>query len=162
MLSPSQKTAKSMRNKPSAAQFFLLAAIFLNSSVSVAEMYKWVDEEGRTHYTQSPPPGDIEASTIKPPPKINPEHAQKQLENRKNILDGIDKSRKDKKEEVVKQEQDKEKKAADCEKARKRLASYQRPRIMVKDADGNPSRLDEKQRMAEQKKSRELIEKLCN
>ncbi|MCG8614453.1 MAG: DUF4124 domain-containing protein, partial [Pseudomonadales bacterium] len=29
-------------------------------------MYKWVDEDGNTHYSQSPPPAGVEGTTIKP------------------------------------------------------------------------------------------------
>lgn len=32
-----------------------------------AKMYKWTDDEGNVHYTQTPPP-DREAKTIAPPP----------------------------------------------------------------------------------------------
>ena len=44
---------------------------------SIARMYKWVDEDGNTQYTQSPPPGDIESEVIKPPPKVDTEAAEK-------------------------------------------------------------------------------------
>lgn len=161
MLSPSQKLPMSMLNKRIFAPVLLISAFILNPSVSFAEMYKWVDEEGNTHYTQSPPPGDIEAKTIKPPPEINSEYEQKQIQGRQELLDDWQKAREEKKQAELKQQQEAEEKAAKCEQARKRLASYQRPRIMIKDADGNPTRIGEDKRMAELEKSRELVKQLC-
>lgn len=35
---------------------------------ALAGMYRWVDDKGDTHYTQSPPPIGIEGKTIAPPP----------------------------------------------------------------------------------------------
>ena len=161
MLIPSQKSMIFMPNQAIYLQLVCLAALFLNSSTSLAAMYKWVDEEGNTHYTQSPPPGDIESESIKPPPKINPEHDQKRVQGRQQMLDDIAKQRKDKNDEALKAEQEAQKRASECEMAKKRLASYERPRIMVKDANGNPTRLDEEQRMAEIKKSRDLVKEAC-
>ena len=44
----------------------LLAAIALASPVAAAQtMYKWVDKDGKTHYTDSPPPED--AKKLAPP-----------------------------------------------------------------------------------------------
>jgi hypothetical protein len=36
----------------------LLFAIAVASPVAIAQMYKWVDKDGKTHYTDSPPPED--------------------------------------------------------------------------------------------------------
>jgi len=151
-----------MRKTTILSYLFFLSAIGLNSSVTFAAMYKWVDEDGNTNYTQSPPPGDVEAETIKAPPKINPEHAKKQLEERKKLLQDANENRTKAADEKRKAEQMKEQKKADCENARARLASYLRPRVNLLDKDGNPARATEEQRQAEISKSRELVNKLCN
>ena len=67
------------------------------------------------------------------------------------------KSKQQKKDE----QQDLEKQRADCGKAKARLASYERPRVNVKDKDGNPARVPEEQRQKEIEKSKELVAKLC-
>ncbi len=150
-----------MRNRAICLQLLCLAAFFLNSSITFAAMYKWVDEEGNTHYSQSPPPGDIKGETIKPPPRINPEYDTKKQGERSQMLDDIQKKREQAREEQLKAEEESAQKQKQCEQARARLASYERPRIMVKDADGNPTRIGEDQRMAELEKSRELVRELC-
>ncbi|MFT7457714.1 MAG: hypothetical protein ACI909_000381 [Planctomycetota bacterium] len=51
MLTPSQKTPDFMSIILFPAQFLLLAAISLSTSVAYAEMYKWVDAEGKKEKT---------------------------------------------------------------------------------------------------------------
>lgn len=161
MLTSSQYTVKNMRIKQFLTKFLIISAFSAFSSVSIAEMYKWVDEEGNTHYTQSPPPAGIKGSTIKPPSKVDSEHASKQLENRQKYVDDARANRHkltDKKDE---DRQSAEKSQAKCEQARARLASYQRPRVNLVDKDGNPNRATEEQRQAEIAKSRKLVSELC-
>ena len=43
----------------------LLLGIALGSTPAFAQMYKWVDKDGKTHYTDSPPPDD--AKKLAPP-----------------------------------------------------------------------------------------------
>lgn len=139
----------------------LLGSASLCAVCAAAEMYKWIDAEGYTHYTQSPPPGGVEVKTIKPPPNINSEQAEKQLQDRQKLLQAARDDR-IKTDELKKDEQNAvEKQRAECEKAKARLASYQRPRVNLLDKDGNPSRATEEQRQAELAKSQELIKKLC-
>ncbi len=55
--------------------------LFLASTVSFAEMYKWTDEKGQVHYTQTPPQG-IQSQELKapPPPTIDPNAAQSKID----------------------------------------------------------------------------------
>jgi|GEM_PF-1430490 len=48
--------------------YFLLTILILNwfSLNAMAEMYKWVDEEGNIQYTQTPPPEGTAATTVTP------------------------------------------------------------------------------------------------
>lgn len=41
--------------------FMLLSIFLLPTSLMASEFYQWVDEEGVTHYTQTPPPSQIAA-----------------------------------------------------------------------------------------------------
>ena len=49
-----------------------LIALLLMSATADAKMYKWVDDEGNVHYSQTKPDADTEVQTIKPPPKVTP------------------------------------------------------------------------------------------
>lgn len=35
--------------------------ILLNASTASAQIYKWIDEHGKTQYTDRPPPPDVKA-----------------------------------------------------------------------------------------------------
>jgi Domain of unknown function (DUF4124) len=161
MLTSSQNLAKSMRFIPFLFQILLIAAISFYSSMSIAEMYKWVDEEGNTHYTQSPPPGDIEATNIKPPPKIDNSEGKKKLQDRQRYLDNISKKRSEVETAKQNSQLELEEKRAACESARKRLASFQRPRVNYVDSEGKRARVTEEKRVAEIAKANETIKKLC-
>jgi len=143
-----------------ATKLFCCLLLMALIPASFARMYKWVDAEGNTHYTQHPPVG-IEAETIKPPPAIDSSRAQEQLQNRQQLLDSLKEERtKDNKAQEEKA-RDAEQQKAMCEKARARLASYQRPRVNLIGADGKPSRASEEQRQAEIAKSKEYVRELC-
>ena len=47
-----------------------LALFFLLSPVdnSTAEIYKWVDENGSVHFTDTPPPGEVNSTVVNPQP----------------------------------------------------------------------------------------------
>ena len=147
-------------------QFKIRAVIFIFSftfsAFSYAEMYKWVDEEGNTHYTQSPPPGDINAESIKPPPKIDTESASKDLEKKQERVEKLREQRITSAEEQEKAAQEEAEKEEECRKAKARLASYQRPRVNVQNPDGSLRVLPENERQAEIKKSEEYVKKACN
>ncbi len=48
-----------------------IGLILLTASVSAAELYKWVDDKGNTHYTDSPPPSSASEQNIEQLPGIN-------------------------------------------------------------------------------------------
>lgn len=128
---------------------------------AAAAMYKWVDEEGNTHYTESPPPPGITGKEMKPPPRVNSEPALKSLEEKQESLNKMDEARTKKQEDVQKAEKDKAMDQHLCDQARARLASYQRPRVTITDKDGTRRRAGEDERQAELAKSAELVKKYC-
>lgn len=139
-------------------------SIVLATTVSFstqAEMYKWVDEDGVTQYTQTPPPGDVEVKTIKPPPRVDTESAQQSLHNREEKLDNIREDRLEGKQEALEQAKTKEEIKRECYLARKRLASYQRPRVNEVLPDGTRRLMPEEERQFELQKSRDLVQKAC-
>jgi len=39
--------------------------VCLLAGPALADMYKWTDENGKTHYSDQPPPGTTKSETIK-------------------------------------------------------------------------------------------------
>ena len=139
-------------------QFLLL--LLLAGNVSAA-MYKWVDEDGNTHYTQAPPPGDIQAETIAPPPEVDTKQAVKQLQEMQEKSEDYQKQQQEAAEEQRKKEEEIARKKANCELAKKRLASYTEPRVKFVQPDGTRVRATEEERQEQIKKSQEMIDEFC-
>tara|TARA_R110002072_G_C7974566_1_gene535224 strand:- start:11472 stop:11933 length:462 start_codon:yes stop_codon:yes gene_type:complete len=145
----------------------IFSVIFLSSSFILcgivnAEMYKWIDSEGKTHYSQSRPVDNVTVETIKPPSSVNTEDAVKALEKRVKTVNEARDERIKTKEEQQKAEEETAKKEQKCQQARDRLLSYQqRPRVNVVNPDGSKRILSEDERQLEINKSKDNINTFC-
>jgi len=135
---------------------------FLFSLNCLAVTYKWEDEQGNTHYSQTPPTSDVEVKTIDPPPKVDTEAASKALEEQNKKVSELREKRLTATEEQEKAVSEKAEKDKKCQQAKDRLASYQRPRVNLENPDGTIRTISEEERQAEINKSKEYIEKACN
>lgn len=143
--------------------FLTLLIIFLSvpDTEVQARMYKWVDKDGNTHYTQKPPPEDIDGEVIKTQQSSDHDSA---IEALKKQEEGFSKRRGGRlkaEEEAEQQKQLDQQMKERCEQSKKRLASYQQPRVNIKNQDGSVRRAPEEERQAEITKSHEYIKKYC-
>jgi len=127
-----------------------------------AAMYKWVDDEGTTHYTQQPPPAGIESITLKTPPAIDGSETAKNFENQQKFLD----TEREKRQKLIKAQlraaEDKARMEKNCELVRARLKKYiTSPRVQLVQADGSQIRSTEEQRQEGIADSKEMIKKYC-
>ena len=138
--------------------FLLLAAPGL---VLAATTYKWVDAEGNTHYTQSPPPPGTQGQELKPPPKVDTETAQKEAQELEQSLSATGEKRatatKTAKEEAEFQAQKKQK----CEQAKQRLEKAQRPLTNFVDPDGTQRRATEEERQQQIQGAEAQVKEFC-
>ncbi len=133
------------------------------SSVAVAEMYKWVDEDGNTHYSQAPPVSDVKVETIAPPRAVDTESAQRELQRRMEKIDAITDKRMLAKEEKEKEEIEAEQTKEKCQQLNKRLKSLLlRPRANKKDEEGNLVRMGEEERQKEISDTTQQIKEKCS
>ena len=95
--------------------------VALASPDLLAEMYKWVDDEGQVQYSQSPPPGRP-AQTIKPPPKVDSKAAREKLKKQLQEFEVRGDKRQEQAEADQKTQEQAGERKADCEAARERLA----------------------------------------
>ncbi len=140
--------------------FLIFSSIFFTLGVN-AEMYKWIDEDGNTQYSQSPPIGNTAVEIIKPPSRVDTESAAKALDERKETADKLREDRIKSTEENQTAEEEALAKQQKCDQARKRLASYQRPRVSLTNSDGSKRVLSDEERQAEIAKSNESIKTYC-
>jgi len=139
----------------------ILIGIFLSVGIN-AEMYKWVDEDGNTHYSQSPPINNTNVEIINPPGTVDTKGAAEVLDDQKKTVDKLRDDRIAAKKEKQKTEEEITRKKEDCQKAKARLASYQRPRVQTQNEDGTRSFMPEEERQAQIKKSQAYVDKVCN
>lgn len=133
---------------------WLLLVLLALPSLVAAQTYRWVDEKGQVHYTQTPPVNRQYAviGPAPPPSASNQDDLNKSLE--KDIKD-----RPQQQEAAAKAEQEQARRQENCKKAMEQLAHLEARtarRLGTTDAQGNPSRMTEEQfqerRAAEQQK----------
>ncbi|MGM0563255.1 MAG: DUF4124 domain-containing protein [Pseudomonadota bacterium] len=145
--------------------FFTALAMALSANTAWAKMYKWVDDEGQTHYTQTPPPEYArEQGSVAPPPppSESPEKAAERFEKmRKNLQEDIEAEQKA--EEEQKESRKAAKEQADrCKKAKTWLRQLENnARLREVNEDGEYVVLDDSVRQERLDKARELVKKEC-
>jgi len=71
----------------------LLFIFLLATSTITRAAYKWIDEDGNVHYSQSKPPDIAGAQLIKPSPRVDSESAKEELENLNMKLEQLNENR---------------------------------------------------------------------
>lgn len=146
-------------------QFLIVVFVVIGITTSSwAGMYRWVDEDGNTVYSQHAPPGAIESTVIKPPPPpaVDPEEAQKKLNQTMQKLDDASEDR-----ELTRKKQEEEQKASatretNCAHARHNLENLlTRVRALVRTSDGEYVRLTEEERQKRIQEAKEQVSKNC-
>ena len=141
----------------------IFGALLCLTTPAMAKLYKWVDENGVTQYTQTPPP-KADFTQVKPPskPAVDPQRAQDKQEIR---LDAFQQRRDDAakgKAEADKKAAKKAEKIAKCKKARKNLTFLQtHNRVRTTDKDGNATLIGEEKRQEKIKQANDAIKAYC-
>jgi hypothetical protein len=158
LLKGSKMTIRPQKN--SGILFLFLGCIF--SSIVYAEMYKWVDDEGNTYYSQSPPV-DETAEVIEPPPKIDTDSARDKLEKRREAFKLADEAEAKSEEEAQKKAEEEAIRKENCRISKSRLDSLQNSRrIRAVDEEGNITRATEEEHQSRIDKVKENIQKYCD
>ena len=138
---------------------FILTACPLQHSLATA--YKWVDEDGNTHYTQTPPPGDTRGEVINRPRKVDTEAARGEIKVLTERADKLQAARAEKAEQRQKKLAQEAERATLCQQARASQASYERPRVNEVMADGSRRVIGEEERQAGLARARTSVSRFC-
>jgi len=137
--------------------------LLLFSSTSFSDVYKWVDDNGQTHYSQQAP-RDRDAQVIKapPPPSIAPAIAQEKLKDLIEQQEGTHEEREQQRqlarEEAELNEQNKE----SCRINRHNLQQHQNnPGRRMIDSDGNVTEANEEQRQEKILEIQQRLDQHC-
>lgn len=143
---------------------FTAIFLLLSSFGAIAEMYKYIDENGQVVYTQFRPDPGVVAETIRgpaPPPSSAKATRQELIDNLVNQAE----TREDRKAAQKKAEQEKTRDnqlKQNCEAARKNLKYLQgQDKRTLVDNDGKAITMSDSQRQQQIKKAREIVERDC-
>ena len=134
------------------------------SGSTFGQAYKWVDEEGQTHFSQTPSAHyNTEIIKIHSGPKVEPVQSQQAVEA---LIEQQTSDAKLRQEDKLKQQQQAEKAGAqlkNCDIAESSLKQYQNnPNGRTRCADGEYIRIDENVRQAKMDQLKQDIKKYCS
>jgi hypothetical protein len=130
--------------------------------VAHAAMYKWVDENGQVQYTQTPPPGNIEATEIKPPPPpADAEGAIRREESLEKALDERLEAREQSAKEAAEEAEYQKQRAQRCEAAKHRLSQTEYPLSNFIEPDGTQRRATEEERQEQIRQAEAQVKEFC-
>lgn len=134
-----------------------------------AEIYKWVDENGKVHYTQTPPGKSAEKMDIKEQETTTStvpgqqDHAPSSLENQKKYSDYLEQERLERKEKREQKKQEKAEARSKCHNARAQLGDMEQGGILYYELDENGERkfVADQRVEARKNKLRDYLRKNC-
>ncbi|MBT8447243.1 MAG: DUF4124 domain-containing protein [Gammaproteobacteria bacterium] len=141
---------------------YLVPAVLLaaTASASAADVYKWVDENGKTHYGDRPRGNDARQVAIKKAPTVDADVLLRQRRAGK-LLEEIEQEREQERAERQEAERLAQQREARCIAARSNASNYSAARVFTLDAQGNRHYLDDSERAAGLKEARAEIRKWC-
>jgi hypothetical protein len=128
-----------------------------------AQVYRWVDEDGTTVYSQTPPLYG-QSTTIKTPapPAADAAAAQRQIKEQTQQVDDYLEDRELAREKKAQEKQAKQTRQKSCDIAQSNLQALSGSgRRLIREPDGSYVRLPEEQRQARMQKAREQVKKYC-
>jgi Domain of unknown function (DUF4124) len=148
----------------------LLCAVGLAfAAAALAQQYKWVDQDGKVRYGDTPPPG-VQATPLKPPvssapaapapaakkdggtTELSPEAAFRKRQQ----------ERQEQAEKSAKERADAETKRVNCEQAQASLRTLQSgQRISTTNADGERVFIDDDERAKEMERTQRAVNEWC-
>jgi len=149
-------------------KFVLSICLLLTSIHSHAALNKWVDADGKVHYSDTAP-ADVKTQKLKSPGTPDAGTQEGSAPPQKTIAEREaewKKEQKSKEESTQKAAQEKEAaaiKKKNCENARSNLTNYEKsPLIVTYDAKGERKILDEATRKKETDDARKAVSSYCN
>jgi multidrug efflux pump subunit AcrA (membrane-fusion protein) len=136
--------------------------LILTAANADAELSKWVDEQGKVHYSDRPPVG-VEATPVRaaPPPAIEPAPPKSYIE-REAELRKAQQSEAEKAQEATRRQSSAEIEKANCNAAQQTVRSLQQDgRIVEYDEAGERRFLGDDERQQRIAEAQAEIEKWC-
>ena len=161
---------EAIMNLSNVCKILIMTGIFITqmSIISYAKeqpkVYKWVDENGKVHYSDKPVNDKAETVNIdtkQPDPQSQQKAQQRVIEQKQQAFTHIE-GEAGKKRTKLKQEQQEKKLEKECSKAREGLATLQQQvRIYSYDDNGKPVFMSDEERAVEIQRLQQGIKENC-
>jgi flagellar biosynthesis GTPase FlhF len=145
----------------------LIVITLLLQSPVFADIYKWIDDSGEVHYTQTPPPGGIATENIQgaPPPAESAQINDAEQQKLQQQLDAYEERRAEQQKQQSTENQRREVAEIDkenCSAAQANLANLQQGGVKrYLTPAGEVIRLTEEDRQQRISEAQEQVEKYC-
>ncbi len=142
-------------------KYSLFAILLLFSASASCELNKWVDSEGKVHYSDEPPPADVKARTLKAPTapaaSTGRSTAERDAEWKKS-----QRSKEEAQKKATEEAENAQQMKAHCDAERSNLKLLQEGgRIAILDANGERSYIDDATRQQRIAAAQQEIAKYC-
>lgn len=150
-------------------KYFLILAL-LTSATSFAGLNKWVDENGKVHYSDQPPPSGVQAETLRPAPAPATDNASgstvpaapKTIAEREAEFRKAQQAKKEAADKAAKEQAIAETDKANCTAAQQNLRTLQADmRLTELNEKGERSYLSDEQRQQRIAKAQQDISTFC-
>ena len=141
---------------------FLFISFVLHSNLALSEVYKWIDENGKTVYGDKPVSENANVIEIKKQPTTDKAY-QKRIEKQQKLLDVMQDERTEKQASQKQEQTKKEKQQQQCAKLRNQLQEAKNASFIYEDTDDpdNPRIYSDKERQVEMSKYEKYIKENC-
>lgn len=155
----------------------LLVLLLICSANAFAALNKWVDADGKVHYSDQPPPVNVQAETLRTAPTAaqdtgnaatqstkptNSPPAAKTYVEREAGLKKAQLAKKEAADKAAQQQAAAEARAANCAAAQQNLRTLQEmPRISEIDPSGERIFLSDEQRQQRTEKAQQIVNSAC-
>ena len=151
----------------SPVQLFIALAILLATATVAAQVYKWVDKDGKVQYTDTPPPANATKSEARkidtaPPVAAKAGAPTKSLQDRAKDFDKRKADDAEKAKKIEADQQNAAANAASCREANIAVKSLETGRPIARTTEsGTREILDDEARQAELTKARKAAADFC-
>jgi uncharacterized protein DUF4124 len=139
-----------------------ISLLLLQINTAYSEVYKWIDENGKTVYGDKPTSNNADKIKIKNPPKQD-KHYQDRYKKQQKLLDVMKEERYEKIALKKKEKEKKEKEKQKCAKTIKELQEMKNASFLYEKSDdpNNPKIISDDQRKLEEEKYEKYIKENC-
>ena len=144
----------------------LILLCLLAVPVSAAEMYRWVDKDGRVHFSDKPPPDAVNSNkvTVKEAPRLSGnDEGEDSAERVQRAVTAMQGDRQAREAGRAEQQKQKAERQAACDKAQKEWNDYNRANIRVTRDENNEVRgLSEQEMRDIEQQMQQQIRRYCS